>query len=53
MNTNIKDIIIALDLLLQVTPSSMWGEALHVSGLFAHLLTTLTDAEVRSPSFRI
>ncbi|KAH9947240.1 ARM repeat-containing protein [Amylocystis lapponica] len=32
---------IALGLLLQIAPSQLWGETLHVSGLFAHVVRTL------------
>jgi hypothetical protein len=40
--------IIALNILVQVTPSSLWGEAMHVSGLFSYLLETLLENEVRN-----
>lgn len=43
---NIKDLLIALNLLIQLTPSNLWGESMHISGLFAHILTTLIDGEV-------
>jgi hypothetical protein len=43
---NIKDILITLNLLIQLTPSNLWGEPMHTSGLFAHILTTLIDGEV-------
>lgn len=46
---NAKDLLITLNLLIQVTPSGLWGEAMHNSGLFAHVLTTLIDGEVCSP----
>jgi hypothetical protein len=46
---NVQHMIIALSLLVQVTPSSLWGEALHVSGLFSHLLNTLLENEARLP----
>ncbi|KAF9008940.1 armadillo-type protein [Cyathus striatus] len=42
---NLKDILDVLCLLIQISPSSLWGEALHTSGLFAHILTNLIDAE--------
>jgi hypothetical protein len=50
IDTNIKDMIIALNLLVQITPSSLWGEALHVSGLFSHILGTLIESDLL-PSF--
>lgn len=46
VTVNIKDILIALNLLIQLTPSNLWGEPMHISGLFAHILTTLIDGEV-------
>ncbi len=36
----------ALNLIVSITPSSLWGEALHVSGLFAYLMKILLDGEV-------
>lgn len=44
---NQKDMVNALNLLVQSTPSALWGEALHISGLFAHLLHKLIEGEVR------
>lgn len=44
---NLKDMVVALNLVVQITPSSLWGEAMHMSGLFAYLLKTLIDNEVR------
>lgn len=44
--TNIRDILVALNLLIQLTPSNLWGEPMHTSGLFAHILITLIDGEV-------
>ena len=38
--------VIALNMIVTTTPSNLWGEALHVSGLFAYLLQTLFDSEV-------
>ncbi|TFK43406.1 armadillo-type protein [Crucibulum laeve] len=42
---NLKDMLISLSLLLQIAPSSLWGESLHTSGLFAHLLIKLIEGE--------
>ncbi|GBE79528.1 ARM repeat-containing protein [Sparassis crispa] len=40
---NIKDMITSLSVLFQVAPSSLWGEALHVSSLFALAIKALSD----------
>jgi hypothetical protein len=39
--------LITLNLLVQITPPELWGEAMHVSGLFAHVLKVLIDDTVR------
>ncbi|CCM04790.1 uncharacterized protein FIBRA_06983 [Fibroporia radiculosa] len=40
---NVMHMATSLTLIAQVAPSSQWGEALHVSGLFAFILKILTD----------
>ncbi|TFK29370.1 ran binding protein 11 [Coprinopsis marcescibilis] len=45
LSINIKDMVISLGFLVQLAPSSLWGEPLHTSGLFAHLLLTLNEGE--------
>jgi hypothetical protein len=48
--------ISSIGLLLQSPPSiesTVWGGALHKSGLFAHLLKTLIDSEVRPTLFTV
>jgi len=45
---NSKDLIISLNLLFQLAPASLWGEALHISGLFATILDNLLNDEVCS-----
>lgn len=42
---NMKDMVINLQFMVQLAPSSLWGEPMHASGLFAHLLNTLVDGE--------
>ncbi|KAJ7283929.1 armadillo-type protein [Mycena rebaudengoi] len=42
---NLKDILISIGLLVQVAPSTLWGEAMHVSGLFSLLLKNITEGE--------
>jgi hypothetical protein len=44
---NIKDMIVTLCLLCQITPASSWVEPMYNSGLFAYLIATLAEGEVR------
>ena len=46
IQVNVKDMAIALGLALQLAPSNLWGEALHISGLFAYIVKTLQDDKV-------
>ncbi|KAJ7498772.1 armadillo-type protein [Mycena latifolia] len=43
--TNLKDMLISLNLLVQVAPSSLWGEAMHTSGLFSLLMKNIVEGE--------
>jgi hypothetical protein len=43
---NTKDMALALNVLLQITPSSLWGEPLHTSGLFPFILNSLLEEKV-------
>jgi hypothetical protein len=43
---NLKDMVVALEYLVQLAPSSLWGEPMHHSGLFSHLISTLSEGEV-------
>lgn len=48
--------LVSLNLLFQLTPSSLWGEPLHISGLFATMLKNLLnedDKVVRAASHYI
>ncbi|EEB98277.1 hypothetical protein MPER_02244, partial [Moniliophthora perniciosa FA553] len=45
LRENQKGALVALHLLIQTTPSSLWAEPLHVSGLFPYLLNNLTENE--------
>ncbi|KAJ7129521.1 armadillo-type protein [Mycena epipterygia] len=45
VTTNLKDMIISLNLLVQVAPSSLWGEAMHTSGLFSLLIKNIVEGE--------
>ncbi|KAF8195734.1 armadillo-type protein [Mycena galopus ATCC 62051] len=42
---NQKDMLISLNLLTQVAPSTLWGEAMHVSGLFSLLMKNILEGE--------
>ncbi|KJA30164.1 hypothetical protein HYPSUDRAFT_125792 [Hypholoma sublateritium FD-334 SS-4] len=45
VDINAKDLLHALELLVQLAPAQLWGEAFHTSGLFAHLFKTLIAGE--------
>lgn len=44
----VKPIVIAIELLIQLAPPQLWGEALHVSGLFAYITEVLLDEKRNS-----
>jgi hypothetical protein len=51
---NAKQLLQSMGLLIQMAPSELWGEAMHNSGLFPHLLKTLLAEEVSSlPHYRL
>ena len=39
----------SLQLLFQIAPSGLWGEAMHVSGLFATIVRGLEEDKVQVP----
>lgn len=43
---NASDMLKTLEILVQTSPSSLWGDALHSSGLFEHILDTLVEEKV-------
>ncbi|KAF8639750.1 hypothetical protein AX17_001012 [Amanita inopinata Kibby_2008] len=43
---NIKDMIVTLSILIEITPAALWGESMYSSGLFAFLITTLVEGEI-------
>ena len=45
---NVKCMMITVNLLLQLAPAELWGEALHVSGLFVDIVKALEEEKVRS-----
>ena len=47
---NVKQMTTALCMLLQIAPAGLWGEALHVSGLFATIVTGLEEDKACVPS---
>ena len=46
MVTNIRDMLSSLGFAVQLAPSSLWGEAMHISGLFPTVLRSLLDDKV-------
>jgi len=44
--TNQKDMVICLEFLTQLAPAALWGEAMHVAGLFRHITDLLNNDEV-------
>ncbi|KAK7054202.1 importin N-terminal domain-containing protein [Favolaschia claudopus] len=45
VDTNLKDMLTSLNILIQVSPSSAWGAAMHTSGLFSQLMKNIVDGE--------
>ncbi|KIY74164.1 ARM repeat-containing protein [Cylindrobasidium torrendii FP15055 ss-10] len=43
-----KDLLLSIHTIVATTPSSLWGEVLHTSGLFAYLVNALLDSEIVS-----
>ena len=43
---NIKHMTVALSLLFQIAPPALWGEAMHVSGLFTTIVKGLEEDKV-------
>jgi hypothetical protein len=46
--TNIKDMLSVASLVVQLSPSSSWAEAMHASEFFARLLATLIEDKAKS-----
>jgi len=38
---------VCLEYLTQLAPAALWGEAMHVAGLFSHIVSLLNAEEVR------
>jgi len=45
--TNTKDMLSVASLIVQLVPSSLWAEAMHVSEFFARLLSSLIDDKAK------
>ncbi|KAI0719492.1 ARM repeat-containing protein [Cerioporus squamosus] len=43
---NIKDMTTSLQLLFQIAPPGLWGEAMHISGLFATIVRGLEEEQL-------
>ncbi|KAF7790859.1 hypothetical protein EIP86_001817 [Pleurotus ostreatoroseus] len=48
MPINVKDMAVVLGLVIQLAPSSLWGEPMHNSGLFSYLIKTLEDDKIQT-----
>lgn len=44
--TNQRDILVCLEFLTQLAPAALWGEAMHIAGLFSHIVNLLNAEEV-------
>ena len=47
LQTNQRGILNCVNFMLQLAPSSLWGEPMHRSGFFNHIVKMLGDDEVR------
>lgn len=43
---NVKDMAIIVNMIVQLAPSNLWGEALHTSGLFTYFVKSLQEEKV-------
>jgi importin-11 len=46
VSTNVKDVLIVLNLVIQMAPSNMWADAMHHTGLFKWLLNFVVADKV-------
>lgn len=49
---NVKHMTVALCMLFQIAPSALWGEALHISGLFTTIVKSLEEDKACVQYFR-
>lgn len=47
---SVKEILLVINLITQLTPAALWAEAMHTSGLFAVLVKTVIDGKVSTIS---
>ena len=47
-SVNIKGIMGTVSMMLQLAPAELWGEALHISGLFIDIVKALEEEKVMS-----
>lgn len=47
ITVNVKNLLAAINLLVQITPSSLWGGPMHETGFFAQVLVNLIEGKVR------
>jgi len=43
ISANIRDIMVVFQFVAQCAPASLWGEAMHISGVFPHIVRILED----------
>lgn len=48
LQTNQRGVLNCVNFMMQLAPSSLWGEPMHRSGFFNHIVKILGDDEVRS-----
>ncbi|KAF9247341.1 ARM repeat-containing protein [Melanogaster broomeanus] len=48
LQTNQRGILNCINFMAQLAPSSLWGEAMHRSGFFSHIVKILSDDETTS-----
>jgi hypothetical protein len=48
--SNIKDMLTLCQLMVQMSPSALWAEAMHASGFFSQLLGSLIEDKAKSDS---
>jgi hypothetical protein len=46
--SNIKDMLTLCQLMIQMSPSALWAEAMHASGFFAQLLGSVIEDKTKS-----
>ena len=44
--SNVKDIVDVINTMIQVSTANQWAEAMHISGLFNHMLDSVVKDKV-------